>query len=449
MHTHTTRLIIALATSSLLLGACGRKPEDLEKWRNAKGGMEKMVEWVKSKEETPEVRERAVQILMEERQSIMLQQLFSDMKEGPEREKLASVTVPIIESLWASNDLPVIDREAAKASGGNAKVEGGEKGIAAVEAAYFMHPFVSEADKPKLSKIMASWMSADQEVRNQLMDVTLGQTLPLAGLEGMAGMMAWFKSEKKPGAIARIIRDHADDKTKAEFAKVVAEVAMERHPEIDAELSTVILETSDEAIVPYLKHALGDPNSPDIIVSDAFDGLARIQGARATPYFAKAVGDMRGMRRWVAATQLISLRGEAGIKQIPTALPLEIEKYDSDGEERLEMNSTYYCNLSKSELALNLAEKKDPEIKKKELAARTKAIEENSAAAAKAFEPIVAGMLDSPRWTGQALGLRCAQIHKLSALKPKISALTTSEQVLPGWGDTTLGDFAKKVEGEL
>ena len=386
MHTNATRLLIALATSSLLLGACGRKPEDLEKWRNAKGGMEKMVEWAKSKEESQEVRERAVQILMEERQSIMLQQLFSDMKEGPEREQLAAVTVPIIESLWASNDLPVIDREAAKASGGNAKVEGGEKGIAAVEAAYYMHPFVPEADKPKLSKIMASWMSTDQEVRNQLMDVTLGQMLPLAGPEGMDGMMAWFKSEKKPGQIARIIRDHADDKTKAAFAKVVAEVAEERHPEIDAELSTVILETNDEAIVPYLQRALEDPESPDIIVSDAFDGLTRIQGARATPYFAKAVGNMRGMRRWVAATQLISLRGEAGIKQIPTALPLEVDRYDADGDERLEMNSTYYCNLAKSELALNLAAKKDPEIKKKELAARTKAIEENSAAASKASE---------------------------------------------------------------
>jgi hypothetical protein len=449
MSTHATRLLIALATSSLLLGACERKPEDLEQWRNAKGGMDKMVEWAKSGEESQAVRERAVQILMEERQAIMLQQLFSDMKEGPEREQLAAVTVPIIESLWAANDLPVIDREAAKASGGAAKVEGGEKAIAAVEAAYYMHPFVPAADKPKLSKIMASWMSADQEVRNQLLDVTLGQMLPLAGPEGMDGMMAWFKSEKKPGQIARIIRDHADDKTKSAFAKVVAEVAMERHPEIDTELSTVILETDDEAIVPYLKRALKDPESPDIIVSDAFDGLARIQGARATPYFAQAVGDMRGMRRWVAATQLISLRGEAGIKQVPTALPLEVEKYDAEGDERLEKNSTYYCNLAKSELALNLAEKKDPEIKKKNLDARTKAIEENSAAAAKAFEPIVAGMLESPRWTSQALGLRCAQVHKLSSLAPKVSALTKSKQVLPGWGETTVGEFAEKVAGEL
>ena len=78
MHANATRLLIALATSSLLLGACERKPEDLEQWRNAKGGMEKMVEWAKSKEESQAVRERAVQILMEEGQALKIQQLLSD-----------------------------------------------------------------------------------------------------------------------------------------------------------------------------------------------------------------------------------------------------------------------------------------------------------------------------------------------------------------------------------
>ncbi len=449
MHANATRLLIALATSSLLLGACERKPEDLEQWRNAKGGMEKMVEWAKSKEESQAVRERAVQILMEEGQALKIQQLLSDMKEGPERVKLAAVTVPIIEGLWAANDLPVIDKEAAKENGGTAKVSGGEKSIAAVEAAYYMHPFVSDADKAKLSKIFASWMSADQEIRNQLLDVTLGQMLPLAGPEGMASMMTWFKTDKNPGQIARTIREYADDDTKAAFAKVVAEVANERHPEIDGQLSVVILETQDEAIVPYLKRALADPESPDLIISDAFDGLSRIQGAKATPYFAQAVGSMRGMRRWVAATQLISLRGEAGIKQVPTALPLEVDQYDAGGEERLETNSTYFCNLAKSELALNIAQKKDPEVKTRDLKERTEAITKNADAAMKQLEPIVSGMLDSPRWTAQALGVRCAEVHELSALKPKVEALSESKQILPGWGDTTLGDFAAKVAAAL
>jgi hypothetical protein len=58
-------------------------------------------------------------------------------------------------------------------------------------------------------------------------------------------------------------------------------------------------------------------------------------------------------------------------------------------------------------------------------------------------------MLESPRWTSQALGLRCAQVHKLSSLAPKVSALTKSKQVLPGWGETTVGEFAEKVAGEL
>ena len=67
----------------------------------------------------------------------------------------------------------------------------------------------------------------------------------------------------------------------------------------------------------------------------------------------------------------------------------------------------------------------------------------------KQLEPIVSGMLDSPRWTAQALGVRCAEVHELSALKPKVEALSESKQILPGWGDTTLGDFAAKVAAAL
>ena len=68
-------LVMLLASMSFALG-CERSVEDVEKWRNAKGGMDKMVTWAKSSEEPMPVRKRALRVLIEQDEILKLQPLF-------------------------------------------------------------------------------------------------------------------------------------------------------------------------------------------------------------------------------------------------------------------------------------------------------------------------------------------------------------------------------------
>ena len=274
---------------------------------------------------------------------------------------------------------------------------------------------------------MTAWLSQDHQLRNQLGETTLGQILPRAGDEGFEGMIAWFKESKRPGNIAKDIRKHADDKTSARFAKVIAEKAKKAHPEISKELEVVILETEDEAIVPFLEFAIESPKSAPTLADAAMDAYIRIKGVKATPFLAKLVTENEGLMRWVALTRLIELRGTAGVLQGVNALPLDAEGYPAEGKNMLSKEWKYFCNIIKSEL-----EKKDVKDPK----------------------PTVERMLGLSRWPAQVLGLKCTEMYEWSSLKPKVEALSEDEQVIPHWTDEegepmTVGALASDVAEAL
>lgn len=416
------RLWVVLLLLSLSLSACERKPEDLEKWRNAKGGTEKMMQWAKSKKEPMPVRKRAVEILLEQNESIKLPPLLDDIKDEKTRQELAGACVPIIEKLWEAQDFPKLD-EKLKTEGGQIKVSD-SKAVRAKDAAYYLHPYVNEADRAKLEKILTEWLKEDHILRDQLGRTTLGQILPRAGKSGFAGMMVWFETADNPGQVAREIRRHADENTKKEFAKKVFEVADKKHPEISDELSTVILETEDEIIIPYLERAIMDEKSPAVLVDDATDALVRLSGPKASIFFTKLIAEQQGLRRWVAVTRMIELRGKDGVIQGANALPLETDKYVQGVEGGFGKESSIFCNFVKS----SYEEKKLGE-----------------------FEPEIKKLLTSSRWPAQALGLRCVEKHKLTGLKAEVEALSTSTQAIPGWAaePKTVGDVAKEIAATL
>ena len=139
-----TRVLFALVAALLVLG-CERKPEDLEQWRNAEGGMEKMVQWAKSSEEPMPVRKRAVEILMEQGNSGEVRDMLDGMKkEGPEREQLVAAAIGVLEKQWAAKDYPTLDESTAK-QGGAVKV-GDSKSVMAKDAAYYLHPYAKGED---------------------------------------------------------------------------------------------------------------------------------------------------------------------------------------------------------------------------------------------------------------------------------------------------------------
>ena len=425
-------LLCTLIALSASLMACERKPSDVDKWRKAKGGIEKISGWVKDKEQPMPLRERAMVVLVEDDHSIKLPGLLNKVKDEPTRQILADATVPTIVAMWEKQDMPKMTAE-LKEKGGQVNVAGSQS-VRAKDAAYYVYPFVSEANKTKLQDIFAAWLSEDQELRKGMGRTTLAQLLPYAGPKGMESMMDYFEKSKEPGVVAVQIKQHADEKTKKAFNARVAKLANAKHPEVGEQLMTLVLNTDDPVIVPYLKRAIEDDASSGALVDDAMTNLLRIEGPKASLFLQGLIDKKTGLKRWVAVTRMIELRGKDGVLQGANALPLEVDTYAKTADTGFFKESDIYCNFVKSEYAERVKKAKSDKDKK----------------AYASYTPEVKKLLTSSRWPAQALGLRCAAKHKLAELKPEVQALSSSKQVIPGWDkEMTVGELAKDVAKEL
>lgn len=417
----TLRLFSFLLILILLIPACKRKPEDLEVWRTSKGGMEKLSEWAASAEEPLDVRVRATQILLEDRQEQRLP-LILDRIESPEvRATIVSGLVTTVDSMWATQDMPRLTDE-IKEGGGEIAV-GDSKAVRAKDAAYILVPYANPEEKTKLQKILADWLSTDHELRDQLGNANLAQILPRAGKEGLAHTATWLKETKTPGTVARAIREHADDDLKAELAKIILARAEEAHPDIDRELEIAILETEHDAIIPYLQRAIADPQTDHGLIDGAMNTMIKIQGERAAAYLGRIISEQHGLLRWVAANKIIDLRGEAGFISIANALPLEPDTYPVPAADSFKKDAEQLCNLFSTEMAK----------------LGTQDVSQTLLRA-----------LQGNRWPAQALALQCTQTTRSAAIADAVNELRASRQPLPGWGETsTIGQLAQNVHAAI
>jgi hypothetical protein len=403
---------------SLVIG-CERKPEDLEVWRNAEGGFEKLTEWAKSPEEPMPVRERAVQILVEESQANTVGMIVTEV-DAETGAKLANAALPSVQEMWKKQDFP--SQKEIEESGGQAQVAG-SVAVAAKDAAYFLQPTATGDAKAAYEAILAEWMSADQELRTQLGDTTLGQIAPRAGDKGIDAMMAWLREADKPSVVAGTLRRDASDEVKAAVAKVLNERAMKEHPEISNELEVAILETDHPNIVPYLERALRDEQAPAKLVDAAMDTYIRVQGPKATPMFVELVSNRAGLMRWVAAQRIMELRGKAGVLVTANALPLEAEGYEGEeGEDGFKKELEVFCNFVSTEM------------KKQDVGS---------------IDDVLGRALESDRWPTVAVGVQCARTMGAASLKPKLEAVS-DKTTLPKWGEKkTVAGFASETAAEL
>lgn len=413
-----------LLIATVFTFGCERKPEDLEQWRNAQGGMEKMQEWAMSKKESAAVRARALQILIEKDKITEIKPIMEAVKDDAVKAEMVTAGLKTAEELWATQDYPTVTEDMKDK---NTQMNVGDlKSVRGIEAAYFLQPYASDAQKKQIEVMFAEWLSKDHELRKQLSSRTsLGQLVPMAGAKGMDGMMVWFESTKEPSKVADAVRQYGDDKTKERFTKAILERAMKDHPNISQQLLVIIAQLEDEAIVPYLERAIDDSKSPGPLADAMMDTYIRIKGPASTAKLNELVAKRQDVMRSVAFTRLIEVRGEAGVIQGATALPLELEAYPTTGDNTLEKDAAYMCNIIKSELE------------------KTHKVKDH--------KPVVKKMLDSSRWPAQAIAIQCAKQEKWADWKPAIEALVESQQIVPGWGveGTTLGSIAQDTATSL
>ena len=153
------------------------------------------------------------------------------------------------------------------------------------------------------------------------------------------------------------------------------------------------------------------------------EAILRIQGNKATPYFANLVKTKEGLLRWVAAQRLIESRGKPGFLNVALSLPLEMETYPSTDKKTFKEDTKVFCNSFKSEMGDVDVTDVSSELKR---------------------------ALENDRWPAQVIGLQCARTFQAKSLSDSIDALTSSRQKLPGWGESmTVGELAKQVKKDL
>ncbi len=408
-------LFVLLTTMLCIQTGCERSPEDLEEWRNAKGGYEKMVEWAKSPEEPMPVRERAVQILVEEGQANQIQMLMEEISDEEVRAKLADAALPTVQSMWDKQDQPSM-KDATES--GQVAV-GESETVDAKDTAFFLQPYAKGETQKKYEEILASWVSEERDLRTKLGSTTVGQVMPRAGDAGMQAMMKWLEETETPDTVQYQVLQHTDDpEIKNSMARVLTKRAKEALPEINNSLEVALMQNQGTDIVPILEEAIKHEGVA-AKTKDAFmDAIVKIQGDRATGFFADLVRTEKGLLRWVAAQRLIEVRGKAGILAAANALPLEYEAYEGEDLGK-EMGIT--CNFVSTEMAELGIEDINPELERG---------------------------LSSARWPARAMSLKCIEVARAAELKPKVEELKSSKDKVPGWGDdgvTTIGKIATQV----
>jgi RNase H-fold protein (predicted Holliday junction resolvase) len=414
------RLLSIIALSMLFVSTgCERTPEDIEQWRNAKGGMDKMQEWASSTEEPKNVRLRAIEIMVEDGESNALQPTLKGTEDKKLRAEMVDVALPIVEAKWAKQDMPTLSE---KAEGGRVR-SGNSESVDAKDAAYFLHPFTDGEQKQKIETILAEWMSTDWQLRDQLGNTTLGQIAPRAGEKGVESLLAWLKEAIQPHTVVAKIKKHGDDDAKDKAAIIVRQLAEKAHPNLNLSLETAVLTFEHKELTPYLKQAVIDPNSPNKLIDGAMDALVRNEGERAAPFFSDLVKNQKGLLRWVAATRLVEVMGKPAFTYVATGLPVEMDSYPSSDKASLHDDTKYFCKMYQGEMG--------------------------DAGISSVSDQIKRG-LTSSRWPARMLALQCARIFKAKDLQDQISALSEERQSLPGWGDKkTVGDLADEVLQEL
>jgi hypothetical protein len=416
------KFLSILALSMLFVSTgCDRTPEDIEQWRKAKGGMDKMQEWASSTEEPKNVRIHAIKIMVEEGAANALQPTLDGIEDKKLRAEMVDVAVPIVETMWNKKDMPTVSDE-LKAKGGRMRA-GSSESVKAKDAAYFLQPFAEGEQKQKLEAILADWMSADWQLRNKLGTTTLGQIAPRAGDKGVDSLILWLEEAIEPNTVVAMIDEMADDEAREKTAIVIRKRAEEAHPKLNPSLENAVLTFKHEELTPYLKKAVTDPASSNSLIDGAMDALVRNEGERAAPFFSDLVKNEKGLLRWVAATRLVEVMGKPAFTYVATGLPVEMDTYPPTEKASLRDDSQYFCKMYHGEMG-------DAGIKS-------------------VSDQIKRG-LNSSRWPARMLGLQCARVFKATDLREDISALTSESQIIPGWGEeTTIGDFASEVLEEL
>ncbi len=413
---------VILVALLLLTAACDRSPEDLEEWRTAQGGLEQISAWVQDDSEPMDVRERGLQILIEEGIGRHVNNSLEGVDEET-RQHLASAAMPTVEEMWAAQDFPELDDEILE-EGGEVALEGDEA-IRAVEALYHLTPHLDGSERERAQEILRDWISADQEARTQWADIRIPLLAPLAGDGAYEAVASWIKDAYDPGNVANSLRNHVpegDIDAHRALDAAVAERALDEFPDLDDRTLRAVDGAESDGIVPFIEEVLAADQVDDQLFQLAVNILGDVLDADNLQPLADALATQDGLRRWAVATNMIDAAGIDGLVAIGEHLPDDAELYDSDDDE-IQDRFRYLCNYVNTRIEEGDIDA-DPEG--------------------------FVTLMEMDRWPAQTLGLQCTWRTESADLLEHVRALSDESTTIPAWEDSmTVGELAEGVISDL
>ena len=410
-------LIMSLALG-LTLGACKRKPADLEVWRPrvAKNGQAKLAEWVGSDSELLETRIRAAEILIEEDCAYSVK-LGLDNANEQDRQAIVKALVPTLHSWYEANDATVDNYQRGTTTQVNAK-----------EGAYQLLGHASGADREVLEKDLIDWVGGGEfRIRDQMGNVKMEQIAEALGPRAHEQLLKHLENPENPQAsLARILRKSKDAEVRRKTAVALKTAALtalsdEEKPadqRIDTDLETAILEEDDEAIIPLFVRVVPDATLDPTLRTNAMDRITKIKGKAALPIFLGWIEKRPGDLRWLAVQAAAEAGGKAALAPILNAFPATGE-YGGGEADGFSREAGRFCMVEVKE------EMKD-------------------------VEPILLTTLKSGSPPAKAVALRCLQEVGSAKAIPAVEALVPDKTPIPAWEDAkTLGDLATQTLEKL
>ncbi len=409
-----TVALLILFVSGVL--GCERTPEDLEDYRDTQGGQQQIARWVQDPGESMEVRQRGMQILVEDGQFHKLEDVLNGIDDDAERAQIAAAALPTAQQMWEVQDFPQITDELLE-QGGTIRPDG-LKAIHGVNALYYLSPHMEGEAQEAAQEILRNWISADQEVRTQWGAVRIPFIVPVAGDGAMEEVENWIVDAREPNRLAASLRAQApDDDALFSLDRAIGERAKQEHPDVSDEVVLAIQDAETKGILPYLETAVTDPDSSGNLFQISIETLFEVAPEEARDIALQTVEEIPGTYRWIAVQKLVDQFGLEIIPDVATALPEDEEFYDNDG-----LRGRPNSNCRNVAAAIEEGDfDEDPQL--------------------------IADLLASDHWPARVFGLRCAQQLDIQELRDEIQALQSDRTPIAGWrGGKTIGELAQDVD---
>jgi hypothetical protein len=412
-----------IAIFVLVSVSCERTADDLDRWRNAKSGVDKFIKWTGDAKQPKPVRQRSFELLVIDEHYAAISKALDKVESQQRRQKLVTSVMPRLKKMWEKQDFPSSEEIAdAKESGSRVKV-GESDAVQAKDTAYHLLPYAGPSDKSFLRDLLADWMSKDWEIRNQLGRLTFQDLITRIDANAAGHLAEWMKTTKQPVYVTKLANQFGEPSIQDAVAKNLAARLTEMHPDVDESFRTAMLMTESSEIAEYLRKAIMSAKSGPKLVSDAIDTLTRIQKEKAVPFFQDVIDQTKGKLRWIATQRIIELRGKAGFLIAAKALPEDTEAYDDKQGAQLQDNAEFFCNFYKTELEKEGVVSAELQLEKG---------------------------LDHDKWPVRLLASLCLRKLEIEGLEKELKDLTDDRTDIPGWEDyDTVGEVAERTEEVL